>query len=320
MKNYRKFTIIGLIIVLALFLTAVFCIAAEKPIETAVGIGALPVLFGIATGTSRDSLQHIRTLKLAHSAAVAIDEIIVSNGLVLRALSAALISTDNIYQYAGKIELPKEPSLAVGLGAIVYWDAGNGRITTTSTANTQCGFCIEVALTTDTTILIYLFPDLTNIASADIASGAVGWDEMALPVLKTATITVTNAELKALRAAQKTLVAAPGATKSIEFISALLRLNYGSEVLTESTDNLALRYTDGSGVKVSVDVEATGFIDAAANTFTNAIPVKDAIVAATGALNKALVLDNDGDGEYGGNASGDTTMTIHVVYRVHDWA
>lgn len=320
MKKLRKHSIIGLMIVSALLLLGVLCFAAEKPVEAAIGVGFLPIVFGMATGTSRDSLQHIRTLPLAHSAAVAIDEIIVSNSLVLRALSAAAINTDNIYQYIGKLELPKEASLAVGLGDVVYWDATNGCITTTSTGNTQCGFCIEAAATTDTTILIYLFPDLTNIAAADIAAGAVGWDAMSSYVLKSATITVTNAELKALRATQKTLVAAPGTNKSIEFVSALLRLNAGSEVLTESADNLSIRYTNGSGVKVSVDIEATGFIDQAAATFTNAIPVKDAIVVATGALNQALVLDNDGDGEFAGNATGDATMTLHVIYRVHDWS
>lgn len=320
MKKFRKHSIIWLIIVSALLLLGVLCFAAEKPVETAIGVGLLPVVFGMATGTSRDSLQHIRTLKLAHTAAVAIDEIIVSNSLVLRALSAAAANTANIYQYAGKLEMPKEASLVVSLGAVVYWDATNGCITTTSTGNTQCGFCIEAAAAADTTILIYLFPDLTNIAAADIAAGAVGWDEMSSAVLKYATVTVTNAELKALRATQKTLVAAPGANKSIEFVSALLRLNAGSEALTESADNLSIRYTNGSGVKVSADIEATGFIDQTSNTFTNAIPVKDAIVAVTGALNQALVMDNDGDGEFAGNASGDATMTVHVIYRVHNWA
>lgn len=312
---------IGLIIVLALLVLSILCLAAEKPVYAAVGAaGLLPIVFGMATGTSRDSLQHIRTLKLAHTAAVAIDEIIVSNSLVLRALSAAAANTDNIYQYAGKLELPKEASLAIAIGAVVYWDATNGCITTTSTSNTQCGFCIEAAAAADTTVLIYLFPDLTNIAAADIASGAVGWDEMASAVIKTATVVVTNAELKALRATQKTLVAAPGANKSIEFISAILKLNAGTEVLTESADNLSIRYTDGSGAKASVDIESTGFIDQAADTFTNAIPVKDTIVAAASALNQALVLDNDGDGEIAGNATGDATMTVHVVYRVHDWS
>jgi hypothetical protein len=139
-------------------------------------------------------------------------------------------------------------------------------------------------------------------------------------LIKYATVSITNAQIKALRATQKTLVAAPGATKAIEFISAMLKLDAGTNVLSESDDNLSIRYTGGTGVKVSVDIETTGFIDQAADTFTNAIPVKDAIVAATGALNQALVLDNDGDGEYAGNAAADATMTIKVAYRIHDFA
>jgi hypothetical protein len=87
-------------------------------------------------------------------------------------------------------------------------------------------------------------------------------------------------------------------------------------VLTESADNLAVKYTDGSGVQVSQDIEATGFIDAAADTATCAQPKIDAIAAKAGCENKALVLHNTGDGEYGGNAGADTVLRVKVNYRV----
>ena len=184
----------------------------------------------------------------------------------------------------------------------------------------MCGFCVQAAIAADTEVLIQLFPDLTNIGSVEIGAGAVDSDNMSASVIKVATVSLTNGQIKALRGTPKTLVAAPGATKSIEFISAELLLDYGSEVLTESADNMAIRYTNGSGVIVSQAIEATTFMDAAADTQTNVLPKADAIVAAAGALNQALVLHNTGDGEYGGNVSADTTMKIAICYRVHDWA
>jgi len=274
----------------------------------------------MATGTLIDSIGNLRTLKLAHTAAVAQYEVIVSaGGLVLIAVNAALISTDNIYAYMGKVTLPKAAPLTIAVGDIVYWDVADGNLNKSASGNTMCGFCIAAAASADTTVDIFLFPDLTNMGATELANDSADVDVVAADVLKVVSVSLTNAQIKGLRAAPKTLVAAPGATKSLEFISAILYLDYGSEVLTESTDNMAIRYTDGTGVIVSQAIEATGFIDAAADTLTNALPKIDAIAAASGALNKALVLHNTGDGEYAGNATSDTLMKVHIVYREHTW-
>lgn len=129
-------------------------------------------------------------------------------------------------------------------------------------------------------------------------------------------ITLTSQQVKALRAEPQVLVPSLGNTKLIEFLSATLYLNYGSNVFTESADNLAIKYNDGSGVAVSDDIETTGFIDQNANTITRAVPVKDAIVPASDAVGKALVLHNIGDGEFGGNAANDSTLTIWTLFRM----
>lgn len=128
-------------------------------------------------------------------------------------------------------------------------------------------------------------------------------------------VSLSNAEIKALTT-PKELVAAPGAGKVIYFRGAVLKLVYGgNNAFTESGDNMAIRYTDGSGVIVSQTIESTGFIDATADTYTNAEPKIDGIVAATGAENQALVLDNTGS-NFSGNAAADNTMEVRVFYTV----
>ncbi|MEK6744292.1 MAG: hypothetical protein AABZ15_11800 [Nitrospirota bacterium] len=155
-----------------------------------------------------------------------------------------------------------------------------------------------------------VIPRTATVGSADLDPTAI----------KYATVALTNANIKNLRATPITLVAAQGASKVIEFVSAQLRLDYGSNVFTETADNLAVRYENGAGALASQAIECTGFIDAAADTITNALPKIDAIVAQASMANKAIVLHNTGDGEFGGNAGADTLMVVKVAYRVHDFA
>lgn len=129
-------------------------------------------------------------------------------------------------------------------------------------------------------------------------------------------VSLTNAEIKALRATPITLVSAPETGKKIELISATLKLVAGTEALSETNDNLVIRYTDGTGVIVSQAIETTGFIDQEADTYTNTVAKTDSIVPATGAEAQALVLHNTGDGEFAGNASNDAILEVGVFYRV----
>ena len=152
--------------------------------------------------------------------------------------------------------------------------------------------------------------------AVSIANEGVDTAQLKEDTIQQAQVVLTAAQVKALAATQIELVAAPGAGKAIHFLGAALKLNYGSEVFTESDDDLVIKYTNASGVAVSDVVENTGFIDQSADTITFAVPIKDPIVAAASCENQALVIDNDGDGEIGGNASNDSTLTVDVSYRV----
>ncbi|MGD8305135.1 MAG: hypothetical protein PVF17_00645 [Ignavibacteria bacterium] len=126
--------------------------------------------------------------------------------------------------------------------------------------------------------------------------------------------TLSAAEIKALATTPIELVAAPAAGSIIEFKGASFKLVAGSEVLTEAGDNLGIKYTDASGVQVSQTIECTGFIDQAADTYTNAEPAIDSIVVATSAEAQALVLDNLNN-NFGGNASNDAQLIVSVSFR-----
>ena len=69
----------------------------------------------------------------------------------------------------------------------------------------------------------------------------------------TATVSLTAAEIKALAATQKTLVAAPGADKYIEVLGITAILDYGSEVLAEPSapDDLEIVYGAAGGTSIA---------------------------------------------------------------------
>jgi hypothetical protein len=159
--------------------------------------------------------------------------------------------------------------------------------------------------------------DMALTAAGDLTVTVTGTTTLPTSILRTTSVELTNSDIKNLRGTPKELVAAPGAGALIEFISAILILDYGSDVLTESADNMAMEYDGGSAATASEAIEATNFIDQGADTITTAVPVKDVIDAASDIVNKNLCLAQTGDGEYGGNGSNDSTMTVIITYRVH---
>jgi hypothetical protein len=125
-----------------------------------------------------------------------------------------------------------------------------------------------------------------------------------------ADVLVANAEIKALRATPKVLVPAPGAGRVLEFQSAVLQLKAGANILTETTANLAVKYKDGTGVQVSQTIEATGFVDQAADQITYGLVKLDPITSRVGCENQALVLHNLGAGKIAGNAANDALLRV----------
>lgn len=134
-------------------------------------------------------------------------------------------------------------------------------------------------------------------------------DDILPGVIQVAEVSITAAEMLAIRATPKTLVAAPGAGYALEFLGADFIYDYGA-AYTETDDNLAVRYTDGSGTVVSLTLETTGLLDATADKISTIKPLAtDVLVTA----NAALVLHNTGNGEFGGTGS---PCRMKVSYRI----
>lgn len=138
-------------------------------------------------------------------------------------------------------------------------------------------------------------------------------DKIAVGRVITKKLTLTNAQLKAL-ATGFTLVDGI-ANKTLRFVGASFYLQAGTNPLTENGDNLVVNYKNAGGVAVSDIIEMTGFIDAAVNMNTCAVPIKNPIVTSGNSLSQPLVLWNAGV-DFAGNAANDAKLVVIVSYIV----
>jgi len=149
------------------------------------------------------------------------------------------------------------------------------------------------------------------ITTAKIAAAAVTSPKLDESTVKYAEIEISSAEILALYTTPKTLVAAPGAGKLLEFISLLLAYDYGTVVYTIGTaTNLQVKYTDAAGAAVSTTQAVTGMLDQA----TDQLRALDKLEASvTPVVNAALVLTL----AVANVTLGNGTIHTKVAYRVH---
>lgn len=127
-----------------------------------------------------------------------------------------------------------------------------------------------------------------------------------------ATVAMTAAEVKALRATPKEIIAAPGAGKYCEVFSVALVLDFATTPYTETSDDLRFKYGDTSGTNLTAAIDSTGFLDQSADMIATRY-ASTVTTALTNLDNKAVILHNTGDGELG---AGDSPVHVHIVYRV----
>ena len=121
---------------------------------------------------------------------------------------------------------------------------------------------------------------------------------------------ITSAQLLALSATPQQIVEAPGAGKLIEFVSAVVHKPAGTAYAgVAAGEDLAIKYTDGSGAQVNTSLETTGFLDSAAAQTRLARAIVTEVVPVE---NAALVLQL----LTGEITTGTSDLYVTVFYRI----
>jgi len=127
---------------------------------------------------------------------------------------------------------------------------------------------------------------VTDITAA--ARSMIGNNDL---VLQYADVAISSAEILSLHTTPKTLVAAPGAGRALLLQRAVMFLNYNSAAYAgiAASDDLTIRYTDGSGAFLA-GLETTGFLDQTADTYADTTNYSPLTVGKIIATNAPLVL------------------------------
>jgi hypothetical protein len=129
-------------------------------------------------------------------------------------------------------------------------------------------------------------------------------------ILKSRTIIVTPAELKAIVATDKTLIEAPGAGKCIVPVRAVLTLDFVTTAYAWANTDHTLGFNLG-GIAAANDAGAQALVEAASRLSV----AWQAAAQATLSENTALLLQAGGTGE---PTLGDSNLLVEVFYYVVD--
>lgn len=128
-----------------------------------------------------------------------------------------------------------------------------------------------------------------------------------------AEVTVSSAELLALRATPKTLVAAPGTGKMLVFHGAVLIADNGTAYVV-GTNDIAVRYNNTTGDIISQVVDTAGLLDQTTDIMSYVDPVgTDSKTPKADCENTPLVLHNTGAAEF---TTGTGVLRVKTFYSV----
>lgn len=126
-----------------------------------------------------------------------------------------------------------------------------------------------------------------------------------------ADVVISSAQILDLHNTPKTLIAAPGANKAIVLDYALFFLDYNSAAYASvgASDDLTLRYTDGSGATVGT-LETTGFLDQTADKYALVVPAAGSLILPANAPLVASLA--------GAVTTGNSPVAVRLQYEIVD--
>lgn len=178
------------------------------------------------------------------------------------------------------------------------------KLPTTRDENTEAGDSYKRTVDYINTMFTELYGNETTRAALEATYSPI----------KFVDVTITSAELLALNATPKTILAAPGAGYANVLVDVIAYKAAGTAYAgIAAGEDLSIKYTDSSGLEVA-EIETTGFLDQAtaqmryAKSFNAASSISSITPVANAVLVMMLL-----SGEI---TTGDSDLKLRVYYRV----
>lgn len=136
--------------------------------------------------------------------------------------------------------------------------------------------------------------------------------------IQTVTVTLTNAQIKALHATPITLIPAQGAGTIINVLACVIKMNYGGTNVFSAASGQALRiaYDNADGSTIIKTAFTKSGLVASSNQIARTIPDDQTAEPYINETNLPIVIFNPITTEIGGNAANNNTIVVILTYQV----
>lgn len=216
-----------------------------------------------------------------------------------------------------------------GAGVAAAYSTATYPVTTTvsqilysSSTNTVAGLATAndgVLITSHTGVPSLLANGTTGQVLTATTGAPPSWAAAGGGGIASATVVVTSAQIKAIRATPITIVAAQGSGKVIIMLYTVAKYTYGGTNAFTNPQPLYLYYNSVSTQNICTEIPPSAVIGSTASSYSTSAdtPTTDLTgVAIANMENQPIVLLNPAGSEITGNAANNNTVTIFMQYFV----
>lgn len=147
-----------------------------------------------------------------------------------------------------------------------------------------------------------------------LTSDGTNWTS-ANPTVYSATLNLTNAQIKSLFTVPITIVPAPGAGKVITVFSIMTKFIYGGTNAFTGGGNLNIRYTGTAGQSINASIMTSALITGTASVYSQTLNTAISGAAIANLEDDPVVIHNL-TAAFTGNAANNNTINVKILYYI----
>lgn len=158
------------------------------------------------------------------------------------------------------------------------------------------------------------YPNTAGTTGNLLTSDGTNWTS-ANPTIYSATLNLTNAQIKSLFTTPITIVAAKGAGTVITVISVMVKFIYGGTNAFTGGGNLNIRYTNTTGQSINASIMTSALILGTASVYSQSLNTAISGAAIANMENRLVCIHN-ATAAFAGNAANNNFINVKILYYI----